>query len=128
MWWFVTYRLGTNLKSLNLGPSKPKNLFQNQIQGSLIIIDLQCLDWKKFPILLLLGIPQYTLYYIFSKNIEQLMHDHEAKITEKVCHDNSSRIQITEKGGRPLITPPHQGPRASASSDSKRQLNATFRG
>ena len=32
-----------------------------------------------------------------------------------------------EKGGRPLITPPHQGPKASASSDCKRQLNATLR-
>ena len=37
-------------------------------------------------------------------------------------------IRIMEKGGRPLITPPHQGPRASTSSDCKRQLNATLRG
>ena len=52
------------------------------------------------------------------------MHHQEAKITEKFCHANSGEIQITEKGGRPLITPPHQGPKASASSDCKRQLNA----
>ena len=55
------------------------------------------------------------------------MHEQEAKITEKVCHANSRKIRITEKGGRPLITPPHQGPRASTSSDCKRQLNATLR-
>ena len=46
-------------------------------------------------------------------------------LIKKFCRLRKN-TRVVEKGGRPLITPPHTGSKSSASPDAKRQLNAVF--